>query len=113
LLILIFKNFQKRALVIMGSYAGLTFLISIIATYTDTKFAFYFPICRFWQMTVGGILAYLKININNSKINNSLSILSLFAILLTCFIINDRSIFPGFWALIPTFSSACIIQAKG
>jgi len=97
----------------MGSYAGLTFLISTIATYTDTKFAFYFPICRFWQMTIGGILAFLKININNSKINNSLSILSLFAIFLTCFIINDRSSFPGFWALIPTFSSACIIQAKG
>ena len=36
----------------------------------------------------------------------------MFAILLTVFILNEKSLFPGFWALIPTLTSACIIQAK-
>jgi peptidoglycan/LPS O-acetylase OafA/YrhL len=98
---------------IMGLYAGFSFSISIIAIYNDPRFAFYFPICRFWQMAIGGILAYLNININNSKLNDFISIFSVMAIIVTSFVINDNSLFPGFWALIPTLSSACIIQAKG
>ncbi len=33
------------------------------------------------------------------------------AILVTIWLIDDDSLFPGFWALIPTLSSAFLIQA--
>jgi peptidoglycan/LPS O-acetylase OafA/YrhL len=74
--------------------------------------AFYFPFFRFWQMAIGGILAYLGVTIQNKLINNALSIVALISIFISIFIVTDKSLFPGFWALIPTLSSAFIIQAK-
>lgn len=79
--------------------------------YSNPKFAFYFPVCRFWQMAVGGLIAYFSLKIQNTRINNALSIIGTLSILLTVWIINDESLFPGFWALVPTLASACIIQA--
>ena len=64
-------------------------------------------------MAIGGILAYINLSIRNSKINNLLSFTAVAAILINVFIIDDESMFPGFWALVPTLSSACIIQARG
>jgi len=62
-------------------------------------------------MAVGGLIAYFNLKIQNTRINNFLSIIGIFSILLTVGIINDQSLFPGFWALVPTLASACIIQA--
>ena len=31
--------------------------------------------------------------------------------MITVWIVDDQSLFPGFWALVPTLASACIIQA--
>ena len=62
-------------------------------------------------MAVGGLVAYLNVKIQNKKITNRLSIVGTLAILVTVWIIDDQSMFPGFWALVPTLASACIIQA--
>ena len=62
-------------------------------------------------MAVGGLIAYLSLKIQNTRINNALSIIGTLSILLTVWIISDESLFPGFWALVPTLASACIIQA--
>ena len=62
-------------------------------------------------MAVGGLIAYFNLTIQNTKITNSLSIIGTFAILTTVWIIGEGSLFPGFWALVPTLASACIIQA--
>ncbi len=107
------KKWEKKTLLVLGAYAVVSFIVSIVCVFNNTKMAFYFPFCRFWQMAIGGILAYISITIQNKIINNFLSIISLIAILITAFIINEKSLFPGFWALIPTLSSAFIIQAKG
>ena len=63
-------------------------------------------------MSIGGILAYLNLKINDKKINNVLSSVGLIALLIAVWIMDDESLFPGFWALIPTLSSAFIIQAR-
>lgn len=89
----------------------LSFVFSIVCVYKSTKFAFYFPFCRFWQMSVGGLVAYQNIKIGNKIINNTLSIASVILILGTVWILSEDSLFPGFWALIPTLGAACIIQA--
>ena len=96
----------------MSAYALLSFVLSIVCIYMNRKLAFYFPFCRFWQMAIGGILAYLNFSFKDSRINNAISAVSLIAILVCVFVLNENSLFPGFWALIPTLGSACIIQAK-
>ena len=62
-------------------------------------------------MSIGGILAYLNLTINNPTTNNLLSTISLITITITSFTLTDSSHFPGYWALLPTLSSALIIQA--
>ena len=91
----------------------MSFVLSIIAVYQSPKFAFYFPFCRFWQMSIGGILAYLNLKISDKRINNALSSVGLIALLVAVWTMDDESLFPGFWALVPTLSSAFIIQARG
>ena len=96
----------------LGAYAGFSFVVAIVSVFVDTKFAFYFPICRFWQMAIGGILAHLNLKIHDRLVGNLLSTVAIIAIMITVFVMDDKSLFPGFWALIPTLSSAFIIQAK-
>lgn len=83
------KVFQKRTFLILASYTVFSFIFSIVSVYKNPKFAFYFPICRFWQMAIGGLIAYFSYKITNTKINNALSITGLSAILITAWNIND------------------------
>jgi peptidoglycan/LPS O-acetylase OafA/YrhL len=95
----------------LALYTVFSFIFSIVCVYKIPKFAFYFPLCRFWQMAIGGLVAYFSLKIQNTKIVNALSIVGTSSILITVWIINEQSLFPGFWALIPTLASAAIIQA--
>jgi peptidoglycan/LPS O-acetylase OafA/YrhL len=63
-------------------------------------------------MSIGGILAFINLKIQDTRVNNALSSIGLGALLITVFIMDDDSLFPGFWAVIPTLSSAFIIQAR-
>ena len=103
--------FKKRAFLVLALYTALSCIIGIVSVYKNPKFAFYFPVCRFWQMAIGGLVAYFSLKIQNTKITNALSFVGTLAILVTVWIIDEESLFPGFWALIPTFASAFIIQA--
>lgn len=103
--------FKKRTFLVLALYTVFSFAFGIISVFINPQFAFYFPLCRFWQMAVGGLVAYLSVKIQNQKITNALSIGGTFAILAAVWIIDDESLFPGFWALVPTLASGCIIQA--
>jgi peptidoglycan/LPS O-acetylase OafA/YrhL len=105
------KSSKNVHFLILALYTVLSFIFGIVSVYKNPKFAFYFPLCRFWQMAVGGLVAYCSHKITNTKINNALSVSGTAAILITVWIINEESLFPGFWALVPTLASACIIQA--
>ena len=88
ILMVVLKKYQNKVLSVLGGYAVSSFLLSIVCVYVNQKLAFYFPFCRFWQMAVGGILAYLNFSFKSSRINNALSTVSLVAILVTVFVIN-------------------------
>lgn len=64
-------------------------------------------------MSIGGILGYLNFKIRNNYINNALSTIGLLVIIIAAkFLMNEYSLFPGFWALVPSLGSAAIIQAN-
>ena len=111
LLSLVFNKLPKISFHILSAYTILSFALSIFCVFKDTQFAFYFPFCRFWQMSIGGLLVCLNTKINNKIINNIMSLVSIIAIITLVWIIDEDSLFPGFWALIPTLSAAFIIQA--
>jgi len=62
-------------------------------------------------MVIGGIIAYKNLEISNTVGRNLLSALGIIAILTTVWIIDEESLFPGYWALVPTLSAGCIIIA--
>jgi len=62
-------------------------------------------------MAIGGLLAYINLNIRKKNINNYLSAIGIFLILLLAWVISEKSLFPGWWALMPTLSAVSIIAA--
>ena len=83
------KSYKSKIFKIIVSYTAISFVLSIIAVYQSPKFAFYFPFCRFWQMSIGGILAYLNFKISDMRINNVISLLGLIALLITVWTMDD------------------------
>lgn len=78
--------------------------------------AFYFPGSRFWELAVGGLLAYGEKNLSLSYKRQSYlkDLLGLggFGALLVCFYFyNSELQYPGFFALIPVVATLFIILA--
>jgi peptidoglycan/LPS O-acetylase OafA/YrhL len=94
----------------------ISFAICSVLTYTNTTKAFYLPFTRFWELGLGGILAWYSIEVANLNILKSKSqdALSIFGFLLiifsACFFQKDFH-FPGAWALIPTSGTMMLITA--
>ena len=103
--------FKRSGFKVLLGFTILSFLLGLVCVYYDAKFAFYFLFCRFWEMVIGGIIAYKNLEISNTVGRNLLSALGIIAILTTVWIIDEESLFPGYWALVPTLSAGCIIIA--
>ncbi|OQR82403.1 acyltransferase 3 [Achlya hypogyna] len=80
----------------------------------DNSWSFYFPLCRFWQMAIGGLLAYAHrpsapplLSINSA----ALSGVGVGFILYGFVALNEEMAFPGVYALYPTLGAAAIIHA--
>lgn len=91
----------------------LSFTANIYLLRADPSAAFYFPISRFWELMIGGVLAYIALHfprvIESHK--EAQSILGFFLILLSLVLLNKTRDFPGWWALLPTVGSFLIISA--
>ncbi|KAF0699493.1 Aste57867_9963 [Aphanomyces stellatus] len=107
-----------------------SFLTNVVLLHASSsnKYAFYFPLSRFWQMGVGGLLAYLDRHpaailrknstsppasapSTSSLTRHALSVAGLGFVLLGFAFLDESSAFPGFWALLPTFGAAFLIAA--
>lgn len=75
--------------------------------------AFFLPISRFWELMIGGLLAYVKLHrpLATNSFSNVQSSLGFALLLFGLFHINRFIGFPGYWALVPTFGTALIISA--
>jgi peptidoglycan/LPS O-acetylase OafA/YrhL len=104
-------KFKSKALHILLAYTAFCFVLNIIAVKVSAQFAFYFPFCRFWQMAVGGVLAFKPIKVTNSLYTNALSLIGLATILIGSYFLSEFYLYPGWWAILPTLASAAIILA--
>ncbi|OQS04509.1 acyltransferase 3 [Thraustotheca clavata] len=128
---IIAKMSYHRGIIIQLTVLFLSFFINIsfLGVHDSNKISFYMPLSRFWQMSMGGLLAYIAKyhDTNNdgffheiSKIVSSIrdnyrcNILSIFGVVLILAgfaSINESRMFPGFWAVLPTLGATCIIAA--
>jgi peptidoglycan/LPS O-acetylase OafA/YrhL len=102
-------NFVKLLTVI----GGLSFCVNILTTYSAPLAAFYFPLSRFWELLVGGGLAYASLYKPNylTKFPNLQASLGFVLIFLGAWLLTDRAAFPGWWALLPTIGTWLCISA--
>ena len=75
--------------------------------------AFYLPFSRFWELMVGGVLAYVVLHrpqlIERHK--DAQSLVGFALILAGLLLLNKGRDFPGWWALLPTLGAFFIISA--
>jgi peptidoglycan/LPS O-acetylase OafA/YrhL len=100
-------------LTITAIIALISFSLNIYAINGNPTAAFYSPLTRFWELMIGGLLAYIALHRPNlnKKYKNAQSLLGLITLLLGLLVINRESAFPGWWALLPTFGAFFIISA--
>jgi len=91
----------------------LSFLVNLYLVHRDPSAAFYWPISRFWELMIGGVLAYLTLHrpelLRRGK--NAQSLLGFALLALGLLFINRARGFPSWWALLPAMSSFFVISA--
>ena len=84
---------------------------SLLATYPS--FAFFMLPTRSWELLIGAFIAFYYAQHNIKKHNPVIeqlgSLIGLLLIALAVFIYNDKTPFPGLYALAPTLGAALII----
>jgi peptidoglycan/LPS O-acetylase OafA/YrhL len=115
LLLLIFWRFRLKLGMLLWALLLCSFLLNVALIYSYPSATFYFPFTRVWELLIGAALAY-RITIQNKPVllwgsSNLNSWLGLALFIAANIFINDRSAFPGWWALLPTLSAALWISA--
>lgn len=110
--IFIFKYFRKNILKILIIISISSILFANFLEIKNSTLNFYFPLSRFWELTVGSIIAYIEFNYKITKyriLNNILQSLGLFLILFSIIYFNEKTPHPGFYSLMPILGVALII----
>lgn len=113
---LLLAFFWKRKwsfLKITAAVAVISFAANIYLMHRNATAAFYLPMARFWELMVGGMLAYATLHRPQliSRHKNGQSVIG-FALLLTGLLtINTGRNFPGWWALLPIIGAFFVISA--
>lgn len=112
LLALVWKR-QWGFLKITSFIAVISFAANIYLMHRNPTAAFYLPASRFWELMIGGMLAYAVLHRPQliGKHKNTQSTLGFALLLIGLFFLNKGRDFPGWWALLPTLGAFFIITA--
>ena len=122
LLLIGFRQHTGHILWLIVVIALISFGINVWATPRYPDAAFYLPPPRFWQLMVGGILAFWHVNrlrpwesvswmADHRWVREFLSIGGFTIVLAGFVLIEAGRDFPGWWALLPTMGTAMLIAA--
>ena len=97
----------------LGAATLISFTLSMIMTGFDQAAAFYLPFTRFWELAVGGLLAYVTLHHREHVARLQHWTLSLAGLLIiaTAVKITPFSFFPGWWAIPPVLGTTLVIAA--
>jgi peptidoglycan/LPS O-acetylase OafA/YrhL len=109
---LVWRRWRGLILVTL-SIAAISFAYNVHYAGYDSATAFYSPLARFWELMIGGILAYLirqkgdwLIRFGALRAATGLLLIGSSVLLL-----NREFAFPGYWALLPTSGAFLVISA--
>jgi peptidoglycan/LPS O-acetylase OafA/YrhL len=105
---------RKRGLLVATlSIAAISFAYNVISVVHHPVAAFYSPLARFWELMLGGILAYLVRQKGEwlAQFRTQRAAGGLLLIGVSVFALNREFAFPGYWALFPTVGAFLVISA--
>lgn len=102
-------NFLNITVVI----AAVSFAVNLYLIQRSQTSSFYLPVSRFWELMLGGMLAYTALHRPQliDKYKNGQSIVGFSLLLLGLILLDHGRDFPGWWALFPTVGALFIISA--
>jgi len=110
LMILLFRFFRKRLIVILTILCGLFFGLNIFVLNQDPSAAFFLAHLRAWELLVGSLIALKSVRLK-PHLYNILSLLGIFMILISVVFYSDETPFPGLAAGVPVIGAALIIYS--
>lgn len=91
----------------------LSFTLNVALITTKPDMVFYFPLTRFWEIFIGAALCIALMRHPKNELlkthANLLSAIGVALILIAVLSIDKNSVFPGWWAILPTVGTAFII----
>lgn len=111
---------KKDFLVIITILIVMSFILNVSRIHHHAVSVFYEPQSRFWELLIGSALAYLMLqkstfsswlHAENLVQRNLLSLCGVVLLSVGFFLLTKDKRFPGWWALLPTLGTACIIAA--
>jgi peptidoglycan/LPS O-acetylase OafA/YrhL len=107
-------RFRKLAVWVFSLMIVLSLCDAVMKTHTDLTAAFYSPVTRFWELAVGGALAYVHITRGPVMdrvrwLSESAAVCGLLALAAGLALIDKTKLFPGLWALLPVGAAVLLI----
>ncbi len=96
---------------------GASLLANVIGISTDTVATFYSPLTRFWELLSGSLLAWhalqqkTALSTPSAYNSNMFAVLGLTLIIAGIFGMTNKMPFPGWWALVPTTGTLCLLYS--
>lgn len=118
--VLIFFIWKLRLhpLIVLIIFSVISFAMNLAWVNHHHVSAFYFPISRFWELALGGILAYMTFKNkkwmstfhgNHLITSNLLSSIALIYLMISIFFFSDQLAYPGWVAILPTLCTLTLL----
>ncbi len=109
-LLIIYKVNSKAVVFYLLLFSFFSLVFSEVFVYFDRDLSFYASPSRFWQFTLGGILA---IRFSTLKVRalyyDLIGFFGLLSIIYSLFFYTESTVFPGVNAILPTLATAMVI----
>lgn len=106
-------KWRRGFTLVTGLLIAASFLINLYLLSENPNAAFYTPFSRFWELMIGGALAYWATTRRDSGgiFVNARSIVGVVLLALGFLLISKDRGFPGWWALMPCVGAVLLISA--
>ena len=106
-----FISLSRLKVWVLGLFL-LSFSYSVYLSHRDSQLAYFVLSSRAWEMLLGGLAFLYPVAIQRLKYRVVTQILGLVLIIASYFLISEKTVWPGYMALIPVFGAYLIIISQ-
>jgi peptidoglycan/LPS O-acetylase OafA/YrhL len=106
-----------KLLYVIAALTAVSFALNVARVDAHESTTFYLPITRAWELGIGALLAYWAV-FESTKLaalvaprRNAIAAAGALLLLAALIVIDQRKVFPGWWAALPTLGTVLLIAA--